>query len=380
MELKIGLKKGDITDEEDTIVNAANPGLLGGGGVDGAIHCAAGPKMDEECLAIIKRIGRLEPGNAVITGGGNLKAKHVIHTVGPIWHGGKSKEEEVLRSAYLNSLRVAKENGLKKISFPSISTGAYGYPVDLAAKIAVRTVHEFLKSESEEEDMRANFVLFDDRTFEAYRRALLDLQRIERVRERAKKIAPDDPAHDFSHTERVVEMCKRLCSGADADMDVLTIAALLHDVGFKDELEHRKDHSISSAEIAETILKEEGFDENFIERVCYAIKVHRYGKKALPETIEARVLQDADRLDALGAIGIARALADRRSKRIYDPSESPGVYDPFAERSALTHMKEKLLHLKDSLHTEEAKRIAEERHRFTLLFVEELESELKGKR
>jgi len=375
MELKIVLKKGDITDEEGTIVNAANPTLLGGGGVDGAIHRAAGPEMDEECLAIIKRIGRLEPGNAVITGGGNLKVK-VIHTVGPVWHGGRSREEEVLRSAYLNSLRVAKENGLKKISFPSISTGAYGYPVDLAAKVAIETVSEFLKNE----DMVVNFVLFDDRTYEAYRRALLNLQRIERIREIAKKMAPDDPAHDFSHTERVVELCQRIGKSVGANMDVLIVAALLHDIGLREELEHKKDHAVRGAEIAESILREEGFDEDFVKKVSYAIRVHRYGKKILPETMEARALQDADRLDAMGAIGIARAFADRRSKKLYDPSEKPQPYDPFAERSALTHIKEKLLHLKDSLHTEQAKRIAEERHRFIELFVEELENEIKGKK
>jgi O-acetyl-ADP-ribose deacetylase (regulator of RNase III) len=169
---KIRLKKGDIVDEDvDAIVNAANPSLMGGGGVDGAIHRAAGHEMHEECMAIAKRIGRLEPGNAVMTGGGRLKARRVIHAVGPVWHGGDRGEAETLRNAYLNSLRLAEENGIKEISFPSISTGAYGYPVELAARVAVEAVSEFLKGR----DMKVNFVLFDDRAFEAYRKALFDL-------------------------------------------------------------------------------------------------------------------------------------------------------------------------------------------------------------
>ncbi|MDY6985844.1 MAG: O-acetyl-ADP-ribose deacetylase [Candidatus Thermoplasmatota archaeon] len=167
---KIRLKRGNIVDEDvDAIVNAANSSLMGGGGVDGAIHRAAGPEMHEECLAIVKKIGRLEPGKAVITGGGNLKARYVIHTVGPIWHGGNRDEEKILRNAYYNSLKLAEERGLKEISFPSISTGAYGYPVDLAAKVAIETVSEFLK----DKDMVVNFVLFDDRTYRAYK--LLDI-------------------------------------------------------------------------------------------------------------------------------------------------------------------------------------------------------------
>jgi len=165
------LKKGDIVDEKvDAIVNAANPSLMGGGGVDGVIHRAAGPQLHKECLAIIERIVRLDPGNAVITNGGRLKARYVIHTVGPVWHGGDRGEAEVLKNAYLNSLRLAKEKGLREISFPSISTGAYGYPTELAAKVAIETVAEFMKNE----DMIVNFVLFDERTFEAYKKAILD--------------------------------------------------------------------------------------------------------------------------------------------------------------------------------------------------------------
>jgi uncharacterized protein len=205
-------------------------------------------------------------------------------------------------------------------------------------------------------------------------------ERIERIKERARSLALSDASHDFSHTERVVELCRRIGPEVGADMDVLITAALLHDVGLREELEHKIDHATCSAEIAEELLTQEGFGEGFIKKVCYAIRVHRYGKGIVPETMEAKVLQDADRLDAMGAIGIARALADRRSGRIYDPSEIPGAYDPFAERSALTHIKEKLLMLKESMHTDAAKKIAEGRHRFLELFVEELEEEIKGKK
>ncbi len=161
------LKVGDITEEDvDAIVNAANPTLLGGGGVDGAIHRKGGPKILEEC----KRIGGCKPGEAVITTGGNLKAKYVIHTVGPIWHGGNNKEDEILKNAYLNSLRVAKSNNIKRISFPSLSTGAYGYPVELASKVALLAIIEFLKNENFFEEIR--MVLFKERDFEIYLEAL----------------------------------------------------------------------------------------------------------------------------------------------------------------------------------------------------------------
>ena len=168
---KIRLKKGNIVDEKvDAIVNAANPSLMGGGGVDGAVHRAGGRKIMEECLEIVKKLpaGRLESGEAVMTSGGDLKSEHVIHTVGPVWRGGKQDEEERLKSAYRNSLRIAKENNFREISFPSISTGAYGYPVVLASRIALSAVSEFL----EENAMTVNFVLFDDDTYKVYRNAL----------------------------------------------------------------------------------------------------------------------------------------------------------------------------------------------------------------
>jgi O-acetyl-ADP-ribose deacetylase (regulator of RNase III) len=147
MEIKIGKTKfavvaGDITGQDtDAIVNAANSNLAGGGGVDGAIHAKGGPIIEQEC----RRIGGCPTGNAVITSGGNLKARHVIHAVGPMWQDGKENEPELLTSAYRRSLEVAVENKLKSISFPSISTGAYGYPIRRAAPIALDTIIKFLE-------------------------------------------------------------------------------------------------------------------------------------------------------------------------------------------------------------------------------------------
>ena len=161
----IRLKKGDITLEEtEAIVNAANASLTGGGGVDGAIHRAAGPTLLEECLGIIKKIGSLPTGKSVITGGGNLRAKYVIHTVGPVW--GSSKEEEKLRSSYRESLNAAAEKKIRSISFPSISTGAYLYPVEKASRIAADEVLKFLEENSSVKEV--NFVLFTLDVYECY--------------------------------------------------------------------------------------------------------------------------------------------------------------------------------------------------------------------
>jgi len=169
---KVSIIQGDITHQStDAIVNAANPSLMGGGGVDGAIHRAGGPAILEECKKIVARQGKLPTGKAVITTAGNLRAKFVIHTVGPIWRGGDKNEAELLRSAYHECLRLATGYKLAGISFPSISTGAYGYPVDKAADIAVATVVSFLKEQST--SLReVVFVLFDSRTYQAYCSAL----------------------------------------------------------------------------------------------------------------------------------------------------------------------------------------------------------------
>ena len=172
---KLSVVRGDITQQAtDAIVNAANSGLMGGGGVDGAIHQAGGPAILEECQRIVSRQGRLPAGQAVITTGGNLKAKYVIHTVGPIWHGGGKGEARLLESAYGESLRLAAENQLTSISFPSISTGAYGYPVNEAAKIALGTVSSFL-CEKITSLKAVIFVLFDERTFCTYSDALQEV-------------------------------------------------------------------------------------------------------------------------------------------------------------------------------------------------------------
>lgn len=171
----IRLVQGDITKEStDAIVNAANRSLLGGGGVDGAIHRAGGPAILEACKAIRARHGECPPGEAVVTTGGRLTAKHVIHTVGPVWRGGNQGEPGILASCYRNSLRVALTMGLRSVAFPSISTGAYGYPVEGAAFVALSTVAAFLSKE-ERVPALVRFVLFDAVTLGIYRASIVSL-------------------------------------------------------------------------------------------------------------------------------------------------------------------------------------------------------------
>ncbi len=171
---KVTLVQGDITLQDTlAIVNAANSSLLGGSGVDGAIHRSGGPQILEECKKIRARQGGCPTGEAVITGGGNLKAQYVIHTVGPIWSGGGKGEDSLLANAYLNSLGLAKSIGIKTISFPSISTGAYGFPTDRAARVAARTVKECLEGQNTLEEVR--FVLFSQRDLKIYREAWEEL-------------------------------------------------------------------------------------------------------------------------------------------------------------------------------------------------------------
>ena len=165
----LSLIKGNITDQDtEAIVNAANTTLLGGGGVDGAIHRAGGPKILEECKKIRARQGGCPTGEAVITTGGKLKAKYVIHTVGPVWSGGNQNENLLLENAYRNSLTLAKNKGIRSISFPSISTGAYRFPMNDAARIALSTVRDFLKEQSFEE---VRFVLFSEGDLKVYEEA-----------------------------------------------------------------------------------------------------------------------------------------------------------------------------------------------------------------
>jgi O-acetyl-ADP-ribose deacetylase (regulator of RNase III) len=173
-EFKVGkatvrLVRGDITEmETDAIVNAANSSLMGGGGVDGAIHRRGGPKILEECkkMRATEWPQGLPTGKAVITGAGNLKAKHVVHTVGPVWRGGNRGEPELLAQAYQNSLRLAASKGLKTVAFPSISTGAYGYPVEDACGVALEAVKEFLEKEDNLDEVV--FVLFSESAFKVY--------------------------------------------------------------------------------------------------------------------------------------------------------------------------------------------------------------------
>ena len=163
------LKQGDITIEDvDAIVNAANSSLMGGGGVDGAIHRAGGPKILEECKKIRQRQGDLPTGEAVITTGGNLKSRHVIHTVGPVWHGGSHNEEELLANTYRNSLKLAEQRGISTIAFPSISTGIYGFPIERASRIAFPTVSVFLDKDTQIREVR--FIMFTRNDFDIYSR------------------------------------------------------------------------------------------------------------------------------------------------------------------------------------------------------------------
>ncbi len=167
---RIKMVMGDITQQEtEAIVNAANSGLMGGGGVDGAIHRAGGPQILAECKEIRARQGRLPTGQAVITSGGKLKARYVIHTVGPVWSGGERNEDELLANAYRSSLTLAREKGIRTISFPSISTGIYSFPVDRAARIALRAVKDFVSSEPGFVEVR--FVLFSPPVLEKFKTA-----------------------------------------------------------------------------------------------------------------------------------------------------------------------------------------------------------------
>ena len=172
MEIKINkgilsLAEGDITKQDtDAIVNAANKSLRGGGGVDGAIHRAGGPKILEECI----RAGGCETGEAVITTGGNLKAKYVIHTVGPVYRDGLHNESKLLENAYKNSLKLASSKGIKSIAFPSISTGAYRYPLEEAAEIALNTAITYLKEHIDIKLVR--FVLFGQKALQVYEKVL----------------------------------------------------------------------------------------------------------------------------------------------------------------------------------------------------------------
>jgi O-acetyl-ADP-ribose deacetylase len=164
---KVEHMMGDITLlEVDAIVNAANNGLMGGGGVDGAIHRAGGPQILEQCMAIRKRQGGCPTGEAVITTGGNLKAKFVIHTVGPVWSGNNENEELLLASAYRNSLALASANLVKSIAFPNISTGVYRFPKRRAAEIAIWEVNDFLAKDDILQQVI--FCCFDEENFKIY--------------------------------------------------------------------------------------------------------------------------------------------------------------------------------------------------------------------
>jgi O-acetyl-ADP-ribose deacetylase (regulator of RNase III) len=172
---RVELVQGDLTRESvDAIVNAANSSLMGGGGVDGAIHRAGGPAILEECRRIRAERGPLPPGEAVLTTGGRLPCRYVIHTVGPVWQGGSVGEAETLGRCYASSLALASAHGCSSVAFPSISTGAFGYPVEKAAAVAVRAVAEGLR-ESAGSVSRVRLVLFSGADLAAYEAALASL-------------------------------------------------------------------------------------------------------------------------------------------------------------------------------------------------------------
>ncbi len=171
---EIRLERGDITRVPvHAIVNASNARMIPGGGVSGAIHSAGGPSIAAEAREVIAHRGPLEPGEAAATGGGRLSARHVIHALGPVWHGGRGGEPEALASAYRNCVRAADELGDASIAFPSISTGIFGYPIELAAPVALRAVRDALDAALSVREVR--FVLYDDATYRAYERALSEM-------------------------------------------------------------------------------------------------------------------------------------------------------------------------------------------------------------
>jgi O-acetyl-ADP-ribose deacetylase len=172
----LSLTQGDLTVQDvDAIVNAANSGLMGGGGVDGAIHRAGGPAILEECKAIVGKMGRLPTGQAVMTTAGKMRARHVIHTVGPIWQGGTHNEADLLSSAYRESLKLAAAHHLTSVAFPSISTGVYGYPVELAAPVALGAVKEFLEHPTAVKEVV--LVLHDAQTMGVYAGAMRGMRK-----------------------------------------------------------------------------------------------------------------------------------------------------------------------------------------------------------
>ncbi|MDH5362478.1 MAG: HD domain-containing protein [Aigarchaeota archaeon] len=190
----------------------------------------------------------------------------------------------------------------------------------------------------------------------------------------------ESSGHDWEHVRRVQMNCLALARSESANLNVLRLAAILHDVGITWEMKQGLDHAVASARTARRIMRKHGVPSAIVEAVCRAIASHRYGAGLKPNTVEGRILQDADRLDAIGAIGVARAFAygGARGAAIYDPSEKPGRYNPMKVTSTLTHFHEKLLKIKDSMNTRSGRQIARERHRFMAAFLRKLQEEISG--
>ena len=173
--MQLSVEKGDITKIRcDAIVNAANSSLMGGGGVDGAIHRAGGPAILEACREIVKECGELPAGKAVITEAGDLPARCIIHTVGPVWRGGKYNEPEILAECYRSSLQLAEKHGCQCVAFPNISTGVYGYPKELAAEVAIQTIKNYLMAHKNEH-MQVTLVCFDEENYQITNKKLTDV-------------------------------------------------------------------------------------------------------------------------------------------------------------------------------------------------------------
>ena len=208
---------------------------------------------------------------------------------------------------------------------------------------------------------------------------MIDIVQEDKIVQYVKSLCTNNSSgHDWYHIERVCKLAKYIGEKEGADLDIVIASALLHDIGFSREMDSGVDHADESARMAEDFLEKIGFEISKVDKVVYAIKFHRYGKKVKPNILEVKVLQDADRLDALGAIGIARAFAygGARGAPMYNPMEDVEEYNPLNIKSTITHFQEKLLKIKEKLNTDTAREIGMKRHEFMEKFLEEFYAEM----